>query len=253
MYVLWGYRGYDRFGERRSADRVLPPQPPHRQIWFRGAIDYEVNGQEMTLLTRRNSVAIFEQPFQSDLRPKSDLLPSSLDTNFVSDHDVIAWLVFERDDLLKDAVREGNEPLSARVSENDTEYDRVICDVLDDGGLLCIPILGRHLGHTLKLEFELQLGGDHPEATYYAPAHRRFEITIEPTDAMEAIDLSFNGSIHRISHRSGAPRVTLDSLSHRLAPGDLASLLHEGDPFVMRDREGLDIRPNRPGLLHLVS
>ena len=87
-----------------ALDESLEPQKPHRQVWFCGAASINVLGTEFTLLTRRNAVTIKEQPFVAQLRPRKDLFPAHLDLDSRSNHQVLAWFVIDRADLLKPAV-----------------------------------------------------------------------------------------------------------------------------------------------------
>lgn len=249
--VEWGLRGYDRFGGSLELNETLPPQEPHRQVWFRGGASIAADGAEFTLLTRRNAVTVREQPFAEGLQPQTDLLPKQLNLDSLSNHEVLAWLVFERADLLKPAVQDTEKHLNVSVAEASNQYQRIICPVLDEGELLCIPLLGQHREQSLQMQFELELQGGRPEITYYAPKRQQFEIDVTTTE--NEIELSCGDTTHVIHHRSGASTATLDKLARRVSIGELAGMLQPGDPFELRDRSGLEVRVRESGLLHLVS
>lgn len=249
--VHWGVRGYDRFGETLPLGETLPPQEPHRRLWFRGAVMLDVDGTEITLLTQRNSVGIKEQPFVSTVQVRDDLLPTHLDLRYLSRRDVFAWLVINRSELLKPAVRDTDRHLEVRVSESGTEYTRVICPVLDDGELLCLPLLGAHQNRRLQYAFEFELQGGQPEISYYAPRQATLDLTINTDES--AIELSWADCSHVIRHRDGAETPSLNVLSDRVSAGELSQMLFSDDPFELDEREGLAIRVNEVGLLHLVD
>lgn len=253
LYVVWGYRGYDRFGEFVSIDRELEPQEPHRQIWYHGAYDSTIDGTEITFLSQRNSFTVKEQPFARDMQPRSDLIPAALNLDSLSNHELLTWLVFERSAVLKDRAREGDEPLTAKVSENGETYETIICDVLEEGGYLCIPLLGLHRDEQLRLRFILKLHGSHPEVEYYAPGERFLDLQVETTDENNVLNLNWGDETHRIRNQKGTSTPTLNFLMDQIRPSDLAEKLFDDDPFVLNDREGLAVRVQGRGLLHLAS
>jgi len=249
--VHWGVRGYDRFGETLALDETLAPQEPHRRLWFRGAVSLDVAGTVVTVLTQRNSVGIKEQPFVAEVPVREDLLSTHLDLRSLSRHKLLAWLVIDRSELLKPAVRDTDRHLKVSVSESGTDYRAVICPVLDDGELLCLPLIGAHRDRTLRYEFEFKLQGGRPEIEYYASrqATLDFEVSTEET----AIELSWADHSHVIRHRDGEPTPTLNLLDDSVSAGELSQMLFPRDPFELGEREGLAVRINEPGLLQLVD
>ena len=249
--VHWGVRGYDRFGETLALDETLAPQEPHRRLWFCGAVSLDVDGTEVTLLTRRNSVGIKEQPFVSEVPIREDLLSTHIDLQSLSRHALLAWLVIDRSKLLKPAVRDTDRHLKVSLSESGMDYRVVICPVLDEGELLCLPLIGTHRDRTLQYEFEFELQGERPEIDYYAP--RQSTLTLEVNTAESAIELSWADHSHTIRHRDEELMPTLNRLGDHVSAGELSHMLFPNDPFELRDREGLAIRVNEPGLLQLVD
>lgn len=249
--VHWGIRGYDRFGEALPLGETLPPQEPHRRLWFRGAITIENGDVDVTLLTQLNSIGILEQPFVSTIRIRDDLLPRRVDINNPSKYDLLSWLVIERSDLLKPAVRETDKFLDVEVKESATDYEVVICPVLDEGELLCLPLVGAHRDKVLQYSFKFRLQGGRPEINYYSPRELKLELEFSTEEA--AIELSWSDELHIIEHQDGAPAPTLDRLSSKVNSGVLSRLLFPDDPFMLDDRQGLAIRVREPGLLHLVK
>jgi len=249
--VHWGTRGYDRFGETANLGETLSPQKPHRRLWFRGAVSLDLNEDAVTLLTQRNSVGIKEQPFVSAIPIRDDLLPTHLDIHDITGNDLLAWLVIDRSDLLKPAVRDTDKHLSVSVQESGTEFTRVICPVLDVGELLCLPVIGAHLDRCLQYSFEFELQGGRPEINYYAP--RQATLDLEISTEENALELSWSDGSHVIHHRDGVMGPTLDLLGHQVISGELSQMLLPDDPFELGEREGLDIRVYEPGLLQLVD
>lgn len=251
MGVHWGVHGYDRFGEKLPLGEALPPQKPHRRLWFCGALSLDLDGTEVTLLTHRNSVGIKEQPFVSEIQIWDDLLPTHLDFRYLSRYDLLGWLVVDRSKLLKPAVRDTDKHLKVCVTESGTEYTRVICPVLNEGELLCLPLLGSHQDRRLQYTFEVELQGGRPEINYYAPRQMTLDLEINTDES--AIEISWGDRSHVIHHEDGAPTPTLDPLSDCVNAGELSQMLFPDDPFELSNREGLAIRVNEPGLLHLVE
>lgn len=249
IQVQWELRGYDRFGGSLDLDEVLDPQEPHRQIWFRGSIALSVAGTTLTLLTRRSAATVYAQPFTQALKPRKDLLPNYIDIGSLSNHQLLAWLVFDRNDLLKPAVRDTEKHLKVAVSQAGHEYEKVICPVLDDGELLCIPLLGRQRNTTVEFDLELELRGGRPEVAYYAPRSLQFEIQVDT--AAESVTLDWKDDSQVIKHGATAGQVTLNALADRVNSSELYGMLHPGDPFDLRDRDGLALLIREPGLLHL--
>lgn len=248
--VQWGLRGYDRFGSSLRLDETLPPQDPHRQVWFRGGASISTPGTEFTLLTQRNVVTIREQPFCADIHPREDLLPTHLDLRSLSGNEPLAWLVFDREEVLKPTVQDTEKHLSVILSEGEARYQRIICPVLDDGELLCIPLLGQHRNQTLQFVFELELEGGRPEISYYATKRQRFQIEVDAS--RNVVEISWGSGAHVINHQKSAGVATLDKLADRVAVGKLRGMLQPNDPIKLGYRDGLRLQVREPGLLHLV-
>jgi len=249
--VHWGLRGYDRFGSSLGVDETLPPQEPHRQIWYRGGASIATSGTEFTLLTQRDAVTIKEQPFRDELQPRTDLLPSTLNLRLLSNHRLLVWLVFDREELLKPAVHNTEKHLSVTVSLDGSELDRVICPVLGENELICIPLLGYHRDTQLEFGFELELQGGRPEISYYAPKRLQFQLTIEATE--NDITLSWNDSAHVIEHHDNGGSATLANLTAKVDTDALSGFLFSDDPFTLADPNELRFSVNETGVLHLVS
>lgn len=251
VQVQWSIRGYDRFGGSINLEDVLEPQKPHRQIWFRGSIELSTDQGILTLLTRRNSTTVYAQPFKRALKPEKKLLPDTLNLNSLSNHQLLAWLIFDRNELLKRSVQDTEKHLNVTVTEARREYDKVICPVLDEGELLCIPLFGRHRNTTIEFELELELQGGRPEITYYAPRSIQFNIEINATG--QSITLDWQDDSHIINHSGTADQVALTGLENHISSRELYGLIQPGDPFKLRDRRNLVIEVREPGLFHLCA
>jgi len=249
--VQWGLRGYDRFGGSLRIDETLPPQEPHRQIWFQGAVSLDIEGTESVLLTRRNSVTVKEQPFIEHLRIREDLLPTRLDLRSLSNHQILSWVIVDRKDVLKPAVRDTEQHLYVSVQQSGKACKRVCCPVLDGEELLCFPLMGYYRDTAVTLEYNLELRGGRPEISYYAS--RQLQLQIEIHASEDTIELIWEDGAHSIHHAEGASDSTIDELTDRVDVDELSSYLLPQDPFELRSRSRVDLLIRKPGLLHLTS
>lgn len=250
----WKPSGVFRSGTIQSISTPIPKQEARTQVTYRGIIRLSGEHGPINVWLPGGEYVVKEQPFTESTEVSLDGIPTEQQLDRIRSQTLIGWATVHRDTLLQPRASDVTECINARLYVDGTPVRREIFDTTRQGGTLCFPILGQHVGTTHTLTLRLWVSGGPAKTTTYTEAASDIELSVTDTD--DSIQITLDGRTKRVSDASSTSPIDLqrfiDQLEVSEFEGETKANRADGS-FIVKSYKPLCIQPNEMILLYFTD
>lgn len=248
----WRPSGVFHAGTVQSVSSPIPKQAARTRVTYRGIVQLDGDGGRVNVWLPGGQYVVREQPFVENIEVSLSGVPDEQTLSDVNSDTVLGWATIQRRTLLKPRARDVTPRITTRLYVDGTSVARREFAATRNGGVLCIPIMGRHIGHNRDLTLRLWVNDGPAKASTYTEAASSMELSIDEVD--DGLRVSLGDVSQTITDASTTPVIDFREFIDHLEVG----VLEEGklsqdvnEPFSVKSYDPLTIQPEQMFLLCL--
>ena len=233
----------------------IPAQKPRTRVRYKGLVQLSDDGQRVNVPMSEDTYLVTEQPFVDSPQFSFEAVPDALDLSATRGSLFLGWMTIRHQKLLTSRAKDTINCVSARLYVDGSPVPRRALAATSTGGVLCVPLLGTHIGSSWDLVLRLWVSEGPAKTDHYAEAARSFTLSVtQPDEDSVAIDI---GELqHIVRHSPEAANPSLEFIRDTITRGDMeeeTAAFKTEDMFEIQSFTPLRIVPNGMMLLHLTD
>lgn len=254
LSVWWRPSGTFRSGTLQPISATIPKQEPRTRVTYRGIVTIQDGDEQVNFWLPGGDYLVKEQPFVETLNVSLQAIPTEQNLDHLRASTLLGWIVLQQDDLLKQRARDVPHCINPQLYLNGKMIPRQIFGATKSGGILCIPILGEHVGTTLDASLRTWISDGPAKTTHYAEAVRKLGISVTRDGSDITIEVS--DQTRHITHVDNGEKPLLEPFSEIILKNEFerqTKAEHPDELFRIQSYSPLHIIPNEMLLLHFTD
>lgn len=250
----WRPSGVFRSGTIQSVSTAIPTQEVRTRVTYRGIVQLSGDKGPVHVWLPGGEYVVKEQPFVDDTEGSLAGVPTEQRLDPMRPETLFGWVTIQRDTLLQPRASDVTERISARLYVDGEPVDHKSFAATRQGGTLCFPILGAHVGATQTLTLRLWISGGPAKTTTYTEAASDIELSV--TDSGDSLQITLGGQTKQISEASTSPTIDLKRFIEDFEIGEFESQTkanYADESFAVESYDPLCIQPNEMVLLYFTD
>lgn len=191
--VWWRPSGVFCSGTIQSVSTAIPTQAVRTRVTYRGIVRLDGEKGAVNVWLPGGEYVVKEQPFVNDIEVSLDGVPDEHQLDRMFSNTLVGWVTIQRDKLLQPRANDVTECISAKLYVNREPVRHIAFTATRQGGTLCFPILGAHIGTTQTLTLRLWVSGGPAKTSTYTEA--AFDIELSVTHLDSSLQITLGGQI----------------------------------------------------------
>lgn len=254
LAVWWRASGAFQSGTIQSISTPISKQTPRSRVVYRGILRLESDTGSVNIRLPGGDYLVTEQPFVDRFEISLAAVPTVQKLDRIQSDTLLGWAVIQQTDLLALRASDVTQYIQPRLYADGEALPRRIFDTTAGGGLICIPLLGAHLGTTQTLTLRLWLSGGPAKTEQYAEAARDIDYAI--TRDGDGLRVKLANKTRHITHSGAGKEVTLEQFAEVLDLGEFkgqTKALSQEEIFSVKSYNPLRVVPREMFLLHFTD
>jgi len=250
----WRPSGVFRAGTIQSISTAIPTQEVRTRVTYRGIVQLSGEKGPVNIWLPGGEYVVKEQPFVDEIEVSVEGIPNEQPLDRIRPETLLGWATVQRDTLMRPRASDVTECINARlyVDGEPVEYESFAAT--RQGGTLCFPIVGDHVGTTRTLTLRLWISGGPAKTTTYTEAASDIELSV--TDSGDSLQITLGGQTKQISDASTTPTIDLKRFIEEFEVDEFESQTKANradDPFAIESYDPLSIQPKEMVLLYFTD
>jgi hypothetical protein len=223
-------------------------------VSYRGIVELDGEHGPVNIWLPGGDFVVKEQPFVDEVDVSLAAVPPTQQVSDIISKSLLGWVMIQQESLLRPRASDVTESIEARLYVDGDPVPRWIFDTMQEGGVLCFPILGQHVNQDQTITLRLWLGSGPAKTSAYAEAARELDFSAEQVS--DGLDLTVGNQARRVTNRPEHQAVTLDQIANRIEMGEFEEQTkseHSSDKFRVKSYDPLRIVPSEMLLLHFTD
>ncbi|WP_137782706.1 phospholipase D family protein [Halorubrum sp. SD626R] len=252
LAVWWRPSGVFRSGTTQPVSTPIPPQEMRTHVTYRGIVQLTGANGPVNIWLPGGSYIVKEQPFVDELTASLIGVPTEQPLGRLRSDTLLGWATIQQDTLLRPRASDVTECITPRLYVDTEPVRNEIFDVARDDGVLCIPILGQHLGETRTLTLRLWLSGGPAKTTIYTETAINFELSV--TESANGLQVKLDHDTRQVTDSPAEPDVDLTQFIGEFDLNEFKQAAeHTAETFVIESYDPLYIHPKEMLLFYFTD
>lgn len=250
----WQPSGVFRSGNIQFVSAAIPKQEARTQVTYRGIVRLDGDKGPVNISLPGGDYVVKEQPFVDDIDVSLAGIPDERQLDRIRPATLFGWATIQRDTLLQPRAGDVTEHINARLYVNEQPAGHMTFDATHQGGTLCFPVLGEHVGATQTLTLRLWISGGPAKASTYTEA--AFDIELSVTDSGDNYEITLGGQTKQVTNAPTASTIDLTRFieQFQLSKFELQNRVDDNeDSFAVESSNPLSIQPKEMVLLYFTD
>jgi hypothetical protein len=254
LSVWWRPSRTFRSGTIQPVSETIPKQAPRTRVTYRGIVTFRESGEEVYFGLPRADFLVKEQPFVEKLNVSFQAVPTEQKLEGLREDSLLGWIVLRQSELLDSRARDVTHCINPQLYLNGEMVPRQIFGATTSGGILCFPIMGKHVGMTLDASLRLWISGGPAKTAHYAEAVRDLNIKIDQDEG--GLQIKAGEQTHHITDSERDMDPLLEPFADIIQKEEFEKQTraqHPDDKFRIQSYSPLNIIPDEMLLLHFTD
>lgn len=250
----WQPSGVFRSGMIQSVSTAIPKQEVRTRVTYRGIVQLNGDKGPINVWLPGGEYVVKEQPFVDDIEVSLEGVPNEQRLDRFRPETLLGWATIQRGTLLQPRASGVTECISARLYVDGEPVDCESFAATRQGGTLCFPILGEHVGATQVLTLRLWVSGGPAKTTTYTEVASDIELSV--IDSGDSFQITLGGQTKRGSDAPTAPTIDLSRFVDQFETEEFerqTKANRADDSFAVESYDPLHIQPNEMVLLYFTD
>lgn len=254
LALWWRPSGMFQTGTVQSISASIPEQEARTRVSYRGVVEFDGEHGPVNVWLPGGDFVVKEQPFINDVDVSLAAVPKNQKIDNLRSESVLGWATIQQKDLLRFRASDLRPSIRGRLYANGKALPRRGLWILEEGGVLCFPVLGHHVGRRQRLTLRLWLETELGKAKTYSEVALDLELSVEDTD--EGLEIALEDKSRQVNASAEGELVTLDHITDNVERGELETQTrskNSDDIYEIKSYDPLRIEPHKMLLLHLTD
>lgn len=246
----WRPSGVFRSGTIQPVSTPIPKQDERTRVTYRGIVKVEGQKGTINFWLSGGDYLVKEQPFVDSPEISLEGIPREQPLTKLDSETLLGWATIQEDSVLKPRARDVTKYISARLYADGESVARVVFAATQKGGVLCIPILGQHVGKTQTLTLRLWVRGGPAKSKTYTEAALDIQLSVQESN--NGLEITLDNQTRKIKDSQKDFKINLEKFINNFERGVFEEQIKKDEinkPLNIRSVSPLCIQPNEMLLL----